>query len=126
MYDLAVIGAGPAGTSAAITAASYGARVLLLEKGAFPRNKVCGEFVSAESLSLLGSLLPRNPSLLARAPRIGRARVFIDNRVLETAVEPAAASIARFEFDAALWDSARDRGVDPREHQAVLGIARNG
>jgi len=126
MYDLAIIGGGPAGSAAAITAAAYGARVLLLEKGSFPRNKVCGEFVSAESLKLLGSLLPHKCDLLARAPRIQRARVFIENRVLETRVEPAAASIARLEFDAALWNSARNRGVDARERQIVVGVEGDG
>jgi len=58
-YDLIVIGAGPGGSSAAILAARKGARVLLLERGAFPRHKVCGEFVSAESLDLLETLLGR-------------------------------------------------------------------
>jgi flavin-dependent dehydrogenase len=57
MYDLIVVGGGPAGTSAAITCARHGARVLLLERGQFPRHKVCGEFVSAESLELLSDLL---------------------------------------------------------------------
>jgi flavin-dependent dehydrogenase len=126
MYDVAVIGGGPAGTSAAITAASYGARVLLLERGSFPRNKVCGEFVSAESLALLGSLLAADSNLLARAPRIRQARVFIDDRVLKTAIEPAAASMARFDFDAALWKSAQERGVDARVHRPVLAVDGSG
>jgi electron transfer flavoprotein-quinone oxidoreductase len=38
-FDLVVIGGGPAGTSAAITAARGGARVLLLERGKCPRNR---------------------------------------------------------------------------------------
>ena len=57
VYDLIVVGGGPAGESAAITAVRGGARVVLLERGKFPRHKVCGEFVSAESLELLSSLL---------------------------------------------------------------------
>lgn len=126
MYDLAVLGGGPAGTCAAITAAGYGARVLLLEKGGFPRHKVCGEFVSSESLALLDSLLPAKSNLLAAAPRIRRARVFIDNRVLQTAVEPAAASIARLEFDAALWASSQEHGVDARDHQPVRAVEGTG
>ena len=126
MYDLAIIGGGPAGTAAAITAASYGARVLLLEKSSFPRNKVCGEFISAESLTLLGSLLPAKSDLLARAPRIQLARMFIDNRVLHAPVVPAAASIARLAFDAELWNSARQLGVDAREHHTVVGIDGDG
>src|SRR5581483_12063229 len=81
VYDLAVAGGGPAGTAAAITAARFGARVLLLEQGRFPRQKVCGEFVSAESLELLQRLLTADTAGLAmmeRAPRIRTARLFLD------------------------------------------------
>ncbi len=56
-YDLAIVGGGPAGTSAAITAARNGASVVLFDSSEFPRQKVCGEFVSAESLGLLRELL---------------------------------------------------------------------
>ena len=64
-YDLIVVGGGPAGTAAAIVAGRKGRRVLLLERGRFPRHKVCGEFVSAESLALLKVLLdPRHAALL--------------------------------------------------------------
>ncbi len=119
MYDLAVIGGGPAGTSAAITAAGYGASVLLLEKGSFPRHKVCGEFVSAESLEILASLLSDGKGLMEAAPRIHRARMFLEGRVLEMPIEPPSASIARFDLDNALWHSAKCRGIDARERQNV-------
>ncbi len=77
MYDLIVVGGGPAGSSAAITAARNGARVLLLERGRFPRQKVCGEFVSAESLGLLGDLLDaKQRGLLDDAIRIGGREYF--------------------------------------------------
>src|SRR3954463_3464227 len=96
-HDVAIIGAGPAGASAAITLARTGARVLLLERGRFPRHKVCGEFVSAESLSLLHSLLSNtafeDPKLL-----LGRTRLFIDDRVITATIAPPAASITRFDL----------------------------
>ncbi len=127
MHDLVIIGAGPAGTSAAIAAARGEAKVLLLERGRFPRHKVCGEFVSAESLGLLDDLLgSRHGALLAEAVQIGKARVFLDGRVVETAVDPPAASIARFDLDAALWELARQSGVEAREQTTVEGISEAG
>jgi len=50
-YDIAIAGAGPAGTSAAIDLAQHGARVLIVEQKTFPRAKLCGEFISPECLS---------------------------------------------------------------------------
>ena len=127
MYDLIVIGGGPAGTSAAITCARSGGRVLLLERGRFPRHKVCGEFVSAESLELLVSLLdPKHLRLFSDSVRIPRSRVFLDGRRLHTPIDPAAASISRLDLDAALWDSAEHNGVDGRQQTAVQRISGNG
>src|SRR6188768_3898762 len=50
-YDVAIVGAGPAGSSAAIRLAIAGRRVLLVEQKQFPRNKLCGEFISPECLT---------------------------------------------------------------------------
>ena len=123
-YDLIVIGAGPAGSSAAITAAQAGAKVLLLEKGRFPRHKVCGEFVSAESLGLLSNLLAAEyRPLLREALRIPKSRVFLDGRILQAEIDPAAASIARFDLDFALWQSAKQSGIEAREQVTVQSIS---
>jgi flavin-dependent dehydrogenase len=127
MYDLIIIGAGPAGTSAAITAATAGARVMLLERGILPRHKVCGEFVSPESLDLLSSLLPAATSkLLHEAPRISAARLFVDDRVLNSSITPPAASIARFDLDVTLWKAAQNRGVETCAQTTVQSIANHG
>jgi len=123
LYDLIIIGGGPAGTSAAISAARQGASVLLLERGRFPRHKVCGEFVSAESLSLLRDLLDlQHAALLHDAVRIPRARMFLDGRTLHASVDPPAASIARFDLDAALWHSAESAGVYARQQATVQSV----
>lgn len=55
-WDVVVIGAGPAGSIAARQIALEGARVLLVERKAFPRNKVCGACWSAAGLELLESI----------------------------------------------------------------------
>lgn len=52
-YDTIVVGAGPAGCSAAFFMAQAGARVLLIDKGVFPRDKVCGDGISPRALAVL-------------------------------------------------------------------------
>lgn len=55
-FDVAIVGAGPAGASAAILFARAGWSVALIERQAFPRRKVCGECVAASNLELLDAL----------------------------------------------------------------------
>jgi len=44
-FDAVVVGAGPAGSIAALVLARSGARVALADKAAFPRDKACGDLV---------------------------------------------------------------------------------
>lgn len=52
-YDVIVVGGGPGGSTAAREAAAAGARVLLLDKAAFPRDKPCGGGVNLRAARLL-------------------------------------------------------------------------
>jgi menaquinone-9 beta-reductase len=122
MYDLIVVGAGPGGSAAAIRAARSGAQVLLLERGQFPRHKVCGEFVSAESLELLRTLLPGDSALISAAPNVASARIFSDGAVLSAEIDPPAASIPRYELDSALWQSCAAAGVEVLANCSVKSI----
>ena len=127
IYDLIVVGAGPSGAAAAITAANNGATVLLLERGRFPRHKVCGEFVSAESLELLAGLLTaQDQSLIEAAPRIPQGRIFVDGSMLDAEISPAAASITRFNLDQALWRSCAEKGIATRENCPVQAVEGSG
>jgi flavin-dependent dehydrogenase len=142
-YDLIVAGGGPAGSACAITAARLGAKVLLLEKDRFPRQKVCGEFVSPESLGLLHGLLksgllkdgcltngtltpaPQNDDLFSSAPQVLSSRIFLDNKSLTLSVSPPAQSIPRFDLDPALFHAARNNRVAAQEDAAVSEVRRN-
>jgi flavin-dependent dehydrogenase len=127
LFDLAVVGGGPAGTAAAVTAARAGAKVLLLERGRLPRQRVCGEFVSAESLDLLAGLLADSESdLLQGAIRVSEARLFIEGRTICMPVSPPAASIGRFDLDAALWRAAELSGVAARSQTTAESVKHAG
>jgi menaquinone-9 beta-reductase len=128
-FDLAVIGGGPAGSAAAITAARLGASVALFEARSFPRHKVCGEFVSAESLDVLQELLadlPSSRALFEKAPIIERARLFRGGRTLEVPVSPAAVSIPRYDLDEQLWQAAQAARVTTYSNCEVTGRAGSG
>jgi menaquinone-9 beta-reductase len=126
-YDLVVIGAGPGGCATAISAACKASSVLLLERGRYPRHRVCGEFVSAESLTLLSNLLSADQrGLITAAPRISQARVFADGSELGFEVNPSAASIPRYDLDLALWNSSLRAGVDVRDSCTVQFVEGEG
>ena len=55
-FDVVIVGAGPAGSSAAIRLARAGWSVALVEKQSFPRRKVCGECIAASNLDLIDDL----------------------------------------------------------------------
>src|SRR5574341_1668676 len=56
MWDVVVAGAGPAGSIAAMILARAGARVLLVDRARFPRDKLCGDSLNPGTLALLQRL----------------------------------------------------------------------
>lgn len=115
-FDVVVVGAGPAGSVAALVLARGGARVALADKAAFPRDKACGDLVGprgVQVLSDLGLKVPdagRGADLLAVGPSGWRCRL------------PAYAGrsypgygivVPRLAFDHALRQAAVEAGVTP-------------
>ena len=63
-FDVLVVGAGPAGSIAALVLARAGVHVALLDKAPFPRDKACGDFVGPRGLQVLADLgVPEPPGL---------------------------------------------------------------
>ena len=56
MYDVIIVGAGPAGTCAALYGYRQGLKTLLLDKSQFPRDKTCGDALSGKSVKVLDDL----------------------------------------------------------------------
>lgn len=123
VWDVVVVGAGPAGASAAHAAACTGRRVLLLEKAELPRYKTCGGGIIGPSRDSLppGFDLPLRDrvhavtfslnGLLARTRR-SRNMLF--------------GLINRPEFDAQLVESAKDAGATVRTGVAVSRVEQHG
>jgi menaquinone-9 beta-reductase len=65
-YDVALVGAGPAGTACALALRGSGLRVALLDKATFPRDKVCGDAVPGHALKALAQLDPAYVAALWR------------------------------------------------------------
>ena len=80
-FDVVVVGAGPAGSTAALVLARSGARVALADKAAFPRDKACGDLVGPRGVQVLADLGLRVPDagrgsdLLAVGPSGRRSRL---------------------------------------------------
>ena len=125
-FDLAVVGGGPAGSAAAITAARAGATVVLFERGKLPRHKVCGEFLSPEAGDLLTALLAGSTAanyLPSDPHRVKMARFFLDGHVLHARLKYPATILARYDLDAALWRAATEAKVSARQQSTVQSIS---
>jgi flavin-dependent dehydrogenase len=127
-FDVAVIGAGPAGATAAIRLAQAGRSVVLVEKAAFPRRKVCGEFISTTTWPLLEAL-GLGAELGSRAgPPVQRVGLFQGERVIEAAMPPRGGggrAIGREWLDTVLRDRAVAMGVQLRQPARVLSWSRD-
>jgi geranylgeranyl reductase family protein len=125
-FDLVVVGAGPAGVAAALHVKRRrpGARVLLLDKAAFPRAKVCGDAVSAEGVDEL-ELLGARDAVRGYAP-VTAMRVRSPGGREVTGAPPGAAYVVPREvLDHRLAGHALAAGVELRR-QRVRALAPSG
>ena len=127
--DVLVVGAGPAGVAAALTAHRLGLSVQIIDKATFPRDKCCGDGLTTGALRLLDQLglrpetvaswkVCRDVSLRSPSGRMIDLQLPDDGQF--------AAIATRLDLDAALVNHARECGVDIREGVGFVNITRDG
>jgi geranylgeranyl reductase family protein len=115
-YDVAIVGAGPAGSTAAYRLASAGASVLLLDKATFPRDKPCGGGVTGRAARRLPfSIEPVVEDVVDRLECGLRYR----HRFTRRARAPLAYMTQRRRLDHFLLEKAAEAGAEVREGETA-------
>ena len=128
-YDAIIIGAGPAGSSAAILLARAGWSVALLEATPFPRRKVCGECIAAGNLPLLDALGLREALRRCAGPELRRVALWCGEERITAALPARAAgdspwgrAVGREHLDLLLLERARATGATVLQPCRALAV----
>jgi len=125
-YDVAVIGAGPAGATCAAMCAQAGRATILLERSVFPREKVCGDCLNPACWPILDRLGVSERLLELPHARLGAVEfIGLGGRTLSFPLpdsERGEIAMKRSVFDQLLLTRARECGVEIREGCAVTAI----
>ena len=122
-YDVIVIGAGPAGSSAAKKCADFGLKTILIEKNTIPRVKPCGGGVSDKALKLIETKIPS--TLIEQ--KVKGFRFFSPslNSVDLVSNQIVGISTVRDKFDAFLTRLAVEAGSELIQSDGVIDLSTN-
>jgi menaquinone-9 beta-reductase len=123
-YDAAIVGGGPAGSTAALYLNRQGFNVCLIEKKTYPRETLCGEFLSKEVIdSLINLNLFEGFLKLAPNPIIGFKFYSDGVAPIQTELKFTAYGIKRGTFDNYLLDAVKNAGItvfQPMEVKEII------
>ena len=129
IFDVAIIGGGPAGSVCAAFCARRGLNTLVVERERFPREKVCGDCLNPSCWPVLECLdlaqrvrhLPHSKLDSVEFIAIGGRNVIVDL----PSGDDCELSVKRSSFDALLLKRARELGAHVREETTVTALARD-
>lgn len=129
-YDVVIVGAGPAGSTAAYVLSKKGYNVLLLDKEHFPRKKLCGGCLTAKTLWLLNRVFNESEESLTKKNIINfksfRFDVRYKTKVLVSPISPLAFYfVDRLVYDSFILQKAKEAGAEVSEGEKVtnMGVA---
>ncbi len=128
IFDVAIVGGGPAGAVSAAVAAQRGLQVLVLEREQFPREKVCGDCLNPACRPLLERLgLGQEMAKFSQHPFEWVEFIGLDGRSLRVEL-PAGPlgeiGIKRSILDTLLLNRARDLGAEVREQTTIARLEK--
>jgi flavin-dependent dehydrogenase len=106
-----VVGGGPAGVMAALAVMRAGVPVRIFEKSAFPRHKVCGEFLSPAILTLLRRAGCETAFLKLRPAVLREMQLHFGPRIIRHLLPEPAYGLSRYELDRLLLEHAASAGA---------------
>ncbi len=121
-YDAIVIGAGPAGSTAARLLARSGAKVIMLDRASFPRDKPCGGGVTVQAARELGIGLE---PVIERTITKAQLSLRLGSAFEREWPQPLAYMTQRIRLDAYLAEMACEAGADFRDASPVREIEAN-
>src|SRR5215469_3842765 len=129
LFDIAIIGGGPAGSSCAAFCALAGLRTVVLDREKFPREKVCGDCLNPSCWLVLERLeLAQRVRDLPHSILNSVAFIAIDGRdvILDLPLgDDCEISVKRSLFDDLLLKRACELGANVHEQTTVTGLSRN-
>jgi flavin-dependent dehydrogenase len=125
MFDALIVGAGPAGSTAARLLARAGWSVALVEKSEFPRRKVCGEFISAPTMPVLDACGVADAFLAAAGPPVTRIGLYAGQTMLSSPGEQVwGRALGREHLDTLLRDAAVTAGASLFQPAELAALER--
>lgn len=135
-YDVAIVGAGPAGAATAIHLARGGQHVVVMDRSTFPRDKPCAEYLSPAAEPLLRALGIGDLLGTERPHRLRGFRIYAPNGSViqgdfsgtrdadDRALYETGLVIRRLQLDAAIMQAARHAGAEVRENWRLGNLER--